>query len=120
VDRRIAMSTLFTSFQEPDLASRARALAGLPGGTFLLSQLYFTLYPLLAGVPRWLFESVRAVLLAGALGGLAGILYLGARGLHESRRGIRAGWRAALWLAVDLAFALICGFLLYSMSVPTL
>jgi hypothetical protein len=63
---------VFTSFQVPDLASRARVLAGVPGGAFLVSQLYLTLYPLLEEVPRWLFELVRLVLLAGAVGGLAG------------------------------------------------
>lgn len=105
---------MFTSFQDPDLASRARVLAGVPGGAFLLSQLYFTLYPLLTEVPRWLFELVRLVLLAGAVGGLAGVCYLGLRYRRQ------LGWRAALWLALDLAGALVCGFFLFGMSVPTL
>jgi hypothetical protein len=105
---------VFSSFQDPDLASRARTLAGVPGGAYLLSQLYFTLYPLLLSVPRWLFESVRLVLSAGTAGGLGGVLYL----ILRYRR--QLGGRAVFWLAVDLAGALVCGFLLFGMSVPTL
>jgi len=107
---------VFSSFQDPDLASRARTLAGVPGGAFLASQIYFTLYPLLTEVPRWLFELVRLALLAGALGGLAGALYLSVRYRQELGR----NWRGGLWLVLDLAGALVCGFLLYGMSVPTL
>ena len=110
------MSTplVFTSFQEPDLASRARALALLPGGAFLLSQLYFSLYPLLETVPRWLFEGVRVVLLAGALGGICGAAWLGVR---ERRQW---SWRGGIWLAVTLGGSLLCGAILYGMSVPSL
>ncbi|HEV7515343.1 MAG TPA: hypothetical protein VGR07_03495, partial [Thermoanaerobaculia bacterium] len=100
------MSTppVFTSFEDPDLASRARALAGVPAGAFLFCQIYFSLYPLLTTVPRWLFEGVRVVLLLGTVGGLAGILYLGVRYRRQW------SWRAALWLAVVLGCALACGY----------
>jgi drug/metabolite transporter (DMT)-like permease len=108
---------MFTSFEDPDLASRARNLAGAPAGAFLLAQVYFTLYPLLTTVPRWLFEAVRVVLLLGTVIGLAGVLYLCAQGLRDRRP-----WssRAALWLALGLAGAGACGYLLYGMSVPSL
>src|SRR5436309_9940917 len=105
---------MFTSFKDPDLASRARTLAGVPAGAFLLAQVYFTLYPLLSTVPRGLFETVRVALLLGTGIGLAGVLYLGAR--------YRRQWssRAAFWLALDLAAASACGYLLFGMSVPSL
>ena len=108
---------MFTSFQDPDLASRARALAGVPAGAFLFTQVYFTLYPLLTAVPRPLFETVRVVLLLGTGIGLAGVLYLVAQGLRDGRQ-----WssRAAFWLALDLAAASACGDLLFGMSVPSL
>jgi hypothetical protein len=105
---------VFTSFQEPDLASRARALVALPAGAFLFSQLYFSLYPLLETVPRWLFEGVRIVLLAGTLGGIAGAAWLAMR---ERRRW---SWRGGIWLAVTLGCSLACGAILYGMSVPSL
>lgn len=108
---------VFSAFAEPDLAARARAWAGAPGGAFLLAQAYFTLYPLLSTVPRWLFEAVRVVLLLGTVAGLAGVLYLGMQGLRDRRQW---SWRAALWLALGLAGAGACGFLLFGMSVPTL
>ena len=107
---------MFTAFEEPDLASRARGLAGVPGGAFLLTQIYFTLYPLLTTVPRWLFEAVRILLLLGTAGGIAALLYLGYRGTRDRQW----TWGAALWLGVILAFALLCGHLLYGMSVPSL
>jgi hypothetical protein len=107
---------MFTSFEEPDLAARARGLAGLPGGAFLLAQIYFTLYPLLTTVPRWLFETVRIVLLLGTAAGMVSILYLSYRGLRDRQW----TWGAALWLGVTLAFALLSGHLLYGMSVPSL
>ncbi len=114
---------MFTSFQEPDLAARARGLAGAPGGAYLLAQIYFTLYPLLETVPRWLFEAVRVTLLLGTLAGiagiagLAGILYIGG---VRGRDRAQWSWSVALWLGVTLLFTLLCGSLLYGMSVPTL
>ena len=111
---------MFSSFQDPDLASRARALAALPGGAFLVDQLYLTLYPLLTTVPRWLFEAVRLDLLAGALGGVGGVLYLSMSARRKLREPGRRGGRAVLWLGLDLAGALLCGYLLFGMSVPTL
>jgi len=105
---------VFTSFQEPDLASRARALAVLPVGAFLLTQLYFSLYPLLATVPRWLFEGVRVLLLLGTLGGIAGGVGLAFRYRQQW------SWRGGLWLAVTLGCSLLCGAILYGMSVPSL
>jgi hypothetical protein len=107
---------MFTSFEEPDLAARARGLVWPAGGAFLLAQIYFTLYPLLTTVPLWLFEVVRLALLLGTAGGVAGILYIVYRGLWERRW----TWGVALWLGVNLAFALLSGHLLYDMSVPSL
>ena len=107
---------MFTSFEEPDLAARARGLVWAPGGAYLLAQIYFTLYPLLLTVPRWLFETVRIVLLLGTGGGIAGILYILYRGTRERRW----TWGVTLWLGVLLAFALLSGHLLYGMSVPSL
>jgi hypothetical protein len=111
---------MFTSFEEPDLAARARGLAGAPGGAYLLAQIYFTLYPLLESVPRWLFEAVRVTLLLGTvagIAGIAGILYIGRRGVRDRAQW---SWSVALWLGVTLLFTLLCGSLLYGMSVPTL
>ncbi len=107
---------MFTSFEDPDLATRARGLVGSPGGAFLLAQIYLTLYPLLTTVPRWLFEAVRLTLLLGTVGGIAGIVYISFRGLRERRW----TWGVTLWLAVNAAFCLLSGHLLYGMSVPSL
>jgi drug/metabolite transporter (DMT)-like permease len=111
---------VFTSFQDPDLASRARTVAGVPGGAFLLTQIYFTLYPLLSAVPRWLFEGVRTILLTGTVGGLAGILFLIWHGLRRRRESDQLDGRAAFWLALALGGVLACGFVLFGMSVPHL
>jgi hypothetical protein len=108
--------TMFTSFEEPDLAARARGLVWPPGGAFLLAQIYLTLYPLLTTVPSWLFEAVRLTLLLGTLGGIAGILYISYRGMRDRRW----NWGVTLWLGVNLAFSLLSGHLLYGMSVPSL
>lgn len=105
---------MFTSFQDPDLASRARALVALPAGAFLLTQLYFSLYPLLEAVPRWLFEGVRLVLLLGTAGGLAGGVWLAIR----YRR--TWSWQGGLWLAVNFGCSLLCGYILLDMSIPIL
>jgi hypothetical protein len=110
----LSLSPVFTSFQEPDLASRARALVAVPAGAFLLTQIYFSLYPLLTTVPRWLFETVRLVLLLGTVGGIAGGDWLAVR--------YRRQWssRGGLWLAVTFGCSLLCGYLLLDMSVPFL
>jgi len=117
---------VFTSFRDPDLADRARRLAGLPAAAFLATQLYFSLYPLLESVPRWLFETIRLLLLAGAAGGLAGVGRLALLGLRARRGGgeldnlDRFNRRALLWLALVLAAALACLHLLLGMSIPGL
>ncbi len=116
---------MFAEFRAPDLAARLRAAAAWPLGAYLLAQLYFTLYPLLAEVPRWLFESVRVDLLAGLAGGLISGLSAarperddrddpGAR--QEPRP--RLGLPAAGWLAALAGGLLLCGWTLAGMSFP--
>ena len=107
---------MFTSFAEPNLAARARGLVWPPVVAFFLTQIYFTLYPLLLTVPRWLFEAIRLALLLGTAAGTLGILYIAYRGTRERRW----TWGVALWLGVNLAFTLLSGDLLYGMSVPSL
>ena len=106
---------MFTdTFRESTLSERLRGLAVLPGAAFLLCQVYFSLIGLLTAVPRWLFESVRILLLAGAAAGLVGTVVLVWR--H------RAGWSwgAAAWLGVVVAASLLCAWILAGMSVPFL
>jgi hypothetical protein len=116
---------VFSEFRAPDLAARLRAAAVWPLGAYLLAQLYFTLYPLLAEVPRWLFESVRVDLLAGLAGGLAAGLSAahGERddgGDHEDRQEPRPrlGLPAAGWLMALAGGLLLCGWTLAGMSFP--
>jgi hypothetical protein len=109
-----AMSAgMFSAFREPDLAARLRAAAAWPLGAYLLAQLYFTLYPLLTEVPRWLFEAVRADLGIGLLGGLAAGLRLALAGPRE-----RPSLPAAGWLAALAGGLLACGWTLAGMSFP--
>jgi hypothetical protein len=106
---------VFSDFREPDLSARLRAAAAWPLGAYLLAQLYFTLYPLLVQVPRWLFETVRADLLGGFVLGLA----LGLR-LAVERRPHRRRFDlpAAGWLAALAGGLLLCGWTLAGMSFP--
>jgi len=111
---------VFSDFQEPDLAARLRAAAVWPLGAYLLAQMYFTLYPLLSQVPRWLFEAVRADLAAGLGLGLFWGLALGARLAAERRPadGRRFDLPAAGWLAAWAGGLLLCGWTLAGMSFP--
>ncbi len=83
---------------------RLRALALGVAAAWLGAQAYFTAIPLLAAVPRWLFESARALLLLGALIGFAG----GAVVLWSGRRQLGAG--EALWIALLAVAVLACAW----------
>ena len=62
--------------EEPALHERLRAVTLWPFTAWVLTQLYFTSIPLLPGVPRWLFEVVRVLLVAGAVGGVGGAAFV--------------------------------------------
>jgi len=105
---------VFSAFSAPSLTDRLRALCLVPLAAFLLAEGYFSAIPWLPAVPRWLFEAVRLLLLAGALGGLLG------GGALAWRRRAEVGWAAAAWLGLVAVLALLCGWLLAGMSVPLL
>jgi hypothetical protein len=105
---------VFSAFQEPDLAARLRTAALWPLGAYLLAQLYFTLYPLLPAVPRWLFEAVRVDLAAGLGAGLGLLVWL----LVRRPASRRFGLPAAGWLAAWAGGLLLCGWTLAGMSFP--
>lgn len=80
-------------------SDRLRALTLAAAAAWLGVQAYFTAIPLLPAVPRWLFESARALPLLGALAGLVGaglVLWRGRSQLGASE----ALWSALLALAV--------------------
>jgi hypothetical protein len=106
---------MFTDvFREPTLADRLRGLAIAPWAAYLLCQVYFSLYDWFVPVPRWLFESVRLLLLAGAAAALVGAPIFLIRRRHEWT------WAAAGWLGVLAIAALLCAWTLMGMSVPFL
>lgn len=106
---------MFTdTFREPTLSERLRGLAVVPGAAYLLCEGYFSLIGWLSSVPRWLFESVRLLLLAGAAAGLAGAVVL------VWRRRAEWSWGAAGWLGVVAVASLLCAWTLAGMSVPFL
>src|SRR5436305_6816112 len=114
---RDTIPAVFSAFQEPDLAARLRTAALWPLGAYLLAQTYFTLYPLLAQVPRWLFEAVRVDLGMGLGAGLGVLLGgLSRRADPEARR--RFDLPAAGWLAALAGGLLLCGWTLAGMSFP--
>lgn len=92
---------LFESIPPPSVAERARACAFPPLLAYIALQVYFTLLPLLGGVP---FRVVRI---------LAGVLALaGAYGLVGVLRLVWTEWRAldvraALWLLAAAAIAIL-------------
>lgn len=101
-------------FTEPTLADRLRALALAPGAAFLLCQVYFSSFDWFAPVPRWLFESVRLLLLAGTAAALIGAPVLLVRRRREWT------WAAAGWLGVLAVATLLCAWTLAGMSLPFL
>lgn len=103
---------MFESFEEPALPGRLRALVVGVFAMYLAAQLYFTAIPLLPAVPRWLFEGVRLILLAGAAAGLLG----GAALCWRHRRTL--GWDAAGWLLALAAGILLCAWTWAGMSLP--
>lgn len=106
---------MFSDFRAPDLAARLRTAAAWPLGAYLVAQTYFTLYPLLAGVPRWLFEGVRIDLLVGVLAGVSSGL-AGAFAADPPVEGPRLP--AFGWLAALIVGLLLCGGTLAGMSFP--
>jgi hypothetical protein len=112
-------AAVFSEFRAPDLAARLRAAAVWPLGAYLLAQVYFTLYPLLAAVPRWLFETVRADLLVGLAAGLAAGLRLTLGGRPQRQdTGRPFDLPATGWLVALAAGLLLCGWTLAGMSFP--
>ncbi len=106
---------MFTDvFREPTLADRLRGLVLAPGAAYLLFQVYLSLYDLFIPVPRWLFEAVRLLLLAGAAIPLIGASLLLIRRRQEWT------WAAAGWLGVLAVATLLCAWTLAGMSVPFL
>jgi hypothetical protein len=103
---------VFESFEESALPGRLRALALGVLAAYLAAQAYFTAIPLLSSVPRWLFEGVRLILLAGAAAGLLG----GAALCWRHRRAL--GWDAAGWLLALAAGTGLCAWTWAGMSLP--
>jgi hypothetical protein len=105
---------LFETFQQPNAVARIRAAGIAPLAAYLLAQLYFSLYPLLARVPPLLFWSVDAIAFLGAL---AGIVLL-VRAVVRHRRELE--FRAMLWLVATLVVIGLCARLFLSLTFPWL
>jgi hypothetical protein len=94
---------VFESIEESGPRARLRTLALTAGGCRLAAEAYVAVIPMVAAVPRWLFETVRAVLLAGAVVGLVGGVAVTAMALTRGERLAPAAlWLALLLLAVGL------------------
>lgn len=85
-------------------SDRLRALTLGAAAAWLGVQAYFTAIPLLPAVPRWLFESARALPLLGALAGLCGGLAVAWRGRGQLRAA------EALWLVLLALAVLACAW----------
>ena len=99
--------------EEPALHERLRAVTLWPFTAWVLTQLYFTSIPLLpVGARRWLFEVVRVLLVAGAVGGVGGAAFV----LLQHRA--RVGLHAAVWLLALAAGVLLCAWTFARMTFP--
>lgn len=86
----------------------------MPLAAFLVTQAYFTLYPLLTRVPAALFWSVVIVAIAGAVAGLFSLAGVWRRHRRE------LDGRAIAWLVAAAAATLVCGFVAVSLATPWL
>ena len=98
--------------EEPALHERLRAVTLWTFAAWVLTQLYFSSIPMLPGVPRWLFEGVRLLLVAGAVGGAGGAVLVLLR--HKER--VRA--HAAVWLLALAVGVLLCAWTFARMTFP--
>ena len=101
---------MFESVQVDESAARYRAASIPPAAAFVMTLIYISLYPLLPGVPAWLFWSVDGLLLAGSVWG-------GVRLVRAIRaappRGALAGWAAGA-----AGVNVICAWLFLSFTLP--
>lgn len=81
---------------------------------YVFANAYFSAIPLLPGVPRWLFELVRLVLLGGVVLPVTGAIRL------LVRRDSRVNARAWLALGALVAGVLLSAMTLMQMSLPWL
>ena len=86
----------------------------MPLGAFLLTQLYYTLYPLLERVPPVLFWTVVFVAAAGVAGGVVRIVAV----LRQHRSELNS--RAIAWLIAAIVTTLVCAWVALSLAVPWL
>jgi hypothetical protein len=105
---------LFDDFRAPDAAAHFRSAAVIPLLAFLVTQGYFTLYPLLTRIPAALFWCVVITAILGAGAGLIRIAGV----LRRHRRELDG--RSIGWLIAAAAATLVCGFVAVSLATPWL
>jgi hypothetical protein len=99
------------SFQPPDAASRLRRIAFISLATFIATQLYFTIAPLLGASPV-VFYAVDAIALFGFLFGVIASIRIALREtLHR---------RAIITLVAGLACACLNAWVFAQMTFPWL
>ena len=98
---------MFESFRPPTAAERFRGIGALPLAAFCAGQLFFTIAPLFGRIPRWGIRIVEALLLAGAVAGIGGTLWIVVRQRED------LDVRALAWALAAIIASVLCasGFL---------
>lgn len=104
--------TVLTPPPEDTLSARMRRFAGVSIVAWIAFELYLTVVPLLASVPRWMFEASRLLLLIAGAGALAFTLIAAVRNRNQLRG------RALIWFALAIAAALLCLLRWLAMTFP--
>jgi hypothetical protein len=105
---------LFDAVLAADPSAHVRSAAVVPLAAFLVTQGYYTLYPLLTRVPAALFWSVVVVAIAGAA---TGVIRIAAVLLHHRRD---LDGRSIGWLIASIAATLLCSLVALSLATPWL
>lgn len=103
---------MFESIEERDPAIAVRRIAVAPLGAFLIELAYLTLAPLLGPVPAALFWLIVAILFAGTIAGLVGIVCFLSRN--------RARGRVLAWMIAACVVTIVCGLAFLSLVAPWL